>query len=167
MRKRKQKYNSTPIKIVLWLTLASTLALSFQALALDLAYDFPIYGHASAVQVVKDFDRLEKLTNAIAKKEGYYLSGTLARRNNNPGNLVYAGQPHAVRSGRWAKFDTVGHGFQALQAQIKLDARRGLTLEQFIYKYAPPKENDTLGYIQYVAKQLTTTHTTKLSTIIQ
>ena len=162
MRKRKHKYN----KIIFWATLVAVLWLSFEAVKLNMAFEYQTYGRVSTVRVVKDFGRLEKLQNAIAKKEGYYLKGTLARRNNNPGNLVYAGQSHAVRSGRWAKFDTVEHGFQALGAQIKLDAKRGMTLEQFIYKYAPPHENDTLGYIQYVAKQLTTTPTSKLSTII-
>jgi hypothetical protein len=41
-------------------------------------------------------------------------------------------------------------GWEALRRQIELDAGRGLTLEQFINKYAPPSENPTADYLRYV-----------------
>jgi len=76
-------------------------------------------------------------------------SSRLAKVNNNPGNLRYAGQAGATQGeGGFAKFKTPEAGIQALHDQIALDASRGLTLAQFISKYAPPSENDTAKYIQ-------------------
>lgn len=76
-------------------------------------------------------------------------SGTLAFKNNNPGNLRYVGQAGASQGvGGFARFDSPEAGFQALISQIQLDANRGLTLSQFINKYAPPSENNTSQYIQ-------------------
>lgn len=93
-------------------------------------------------------NKIEFIKKEIARIEGYGVKGSLAQRQNNPGNLKYAGQPGAVRGDKgFAKFPTPQAGFQALQNQILLDAKRGHTLETFIYKYAPPKENNTLRYI--------------------
>jgi hypothetical protein len=52
----------------------------------------------------------------------------------------------------FAKFKSPQEGYNALKRQIALDANRGLTLAQFISKYAPPTENDTRLYIQQVSK---------------
>ena len=90
----------------------------------------------------------------------------LAYQNNNPGNLEYAGQPGATQNGRWAKFDDPDTGYDAVKAQIAKDAGRGLTLEQYISKYAPAKDgNDTEQYIQDAAKSLGVDRTTKLGTL--
>jgi len=71
--------------------------------------------------------------------------------NNNPGNLRFAGQSGATQGeGGFARFSSPEEGVKALQRQIELDASRGLTLGQFINKYAPPSENDTTKYIQDV-----------------
>jgi len=68
--------------------------------------------------------------------------------NNNPGNLRFAGQEGATEGeGGFAKFATADEGIKALENQIKLDASRGHTLESFVYKYAPPSENDTKKYL--------------------
>lgn len=68
--------------------------------------------------------------------------------NNNPGNLRFAGQDGATEGeGGFAKFATADEGIKALENQIKLDASRGHTLESFVYKYAPPSENDTKKYL--------------------
>jgi hypothetical protein len=79
-----------------------------------------------------------------------------AQRNNNPGNLRYAGQKEAIgKDDRgFAVFPTPWAGWRALLAQIKLDQRRGLTLERFIEKYAPPDENDTRAYVEFVCREL-------------
>lgn len=75
-------------------------------------------------------------------------SSRLPYVNNNPGNLKYVGQAgaHAGEKG-FAKFSTPEAGFHALTKQVQLDQSRGLTLESFIHKYAPPIENDTKQYI--------------------
>lgn len=79
-------------------------------------------------------------------------AGTLAARNNNPGNLKFVGQPGAVLGERgFARFDSPAAGWQALSRQIELDKARGHTLGSFITKYAPPATNDTAAYIAKVA----------------
>ena len=79
-------------------------------------------------------------------------SSHLAYVNNNPGNLKYVGQPGSVPGKKgFAKFSTPQAGYDALVRQIKLDANRGLTIAQFVSKYAPPTENDTRQYIAQVA----------------
>jgi len=95
---------------------------------------------------------LDLLARAIAEFEGFYRAGSRAQRNNNPGNLKYRGQRGAVGADRqgYAIFSSVEAGWEALRRQIELDARRGLTLEQFINKYAPPSENPTSNYLRYV-----------------
>lgn len=80
-------------------------------------------------------------------------SSRLAFVNNNPGNLRFVGQQGATEGeGGFARFETAEEGYRALQRQIQLDAQRGLSLEQFISKYAPPSENNTELYIQQVQK---------------
>ncbi len=76
--------------------------------------------------------------------------GTLGARNNNPGNLMFAGQPGATQGeGGFARFPTPEAGQQALLAQIQLDSSRGMTFGQYIEKYAPKKAgNDTAAYIR-------------------
>jgi hypothetical protein len=78
-----------------------------------------------------------------------------AYRNNNPGNLRYAGQPGAtLGDGGFARFRTPAIGYQALVDQIQKDQRRGWNIAQFIGSYAPPEENDTPTYIRQVSAQL-------------
>lgn len=80
----------------------------------------------------------------------------IAFEHNNPGNLSYAGQAGAEKGepkkggGWWAKFDTAQEGWNALQKQIVRDADSGLTVAEFINKYAPPSENDTDNYLQNI-----------------
>jgi hypothetical protein len=95
---------------------------------------------------------MSTLAQAIAQMEGFNTAGTLAQRNNNPGNL--RSSPLATgTSGGFAVFPDIATGWQALDAQIALDASRGLTLEQFINKYAPPSENNTGQYLSYLVTQ--------------
>jgi len=85
---------------------------------------------------------INALAAAIQRMEGYY-PGSLAYQNNNPGNLVYAGQAGAAKSCAgngycYAKFATYDNGYNALLAQINGQAARGQNLQQFIWQYAPP-----------------------------
>lgn len=74
--------------------------------------------------------------------------------NNNPGNLRFANQPGATKGeGGFAKFKTPEAGLRALENQVALDASRGLTVAQFINKYAPPSENDTDGYVAFIKRE--------------
>ena len=51
----------------------------------------------------------------------------------------------------FARFPSQQAGWNALRSQIILDANRGKTLQQFIYKYAPPQENNAPRYLSSVA----------------
>jgi hypothetical protein len=102
---------------------------------------------------------VNSLAQAIQQQEGYY-PGSVAYRNNNPGNLVYAGQAGASPGvGGFAAFDSYADGYQALQNQITLDATRGTdvngnptgTVAQLLTSWAPPSENDTATYIANVS----------------
>ena len=105
---------------------------------------------------------LMRLSQAIAKREGFGLAGTVPTRLNNPGDLIYAHQhdalPHGVtgRDGKlrvYAAFPSVMDGWLALYNQIRLDAGRGLTLRAFIAKYAPASDdNDPASYLQFVMR---------------
>lgn len=93
-----------------------------------------------------------KLAVLIATEEGFFKSGTLPQRNNNPGDLRHS--PHSQHDPRdpnaIGKIDTVTDGWADLERQIQVDASRGLTLQQAIYSWAPPTENDTAQYLQFV-----------------
>lgn len=80
----------------------------------------------------------------------------LAIRNNNPGNLRFAGQKGASKGENgFARFETPEAGLTAMRRQIVLDTQeRGLTLDTFINKYAPPVENETTKYLKIVSKAL-------------
>lgn len=78
-----------------------------------------------------------------------------AYRNNNPGNLNNAGQPGTQPAeGRFANFISRDAGFEAINRQVRLDKVRQLTVEEFVYKYAPPSENDPELYIQQLTSRL-------------
>lgn len=80
-------------------------------------------------------------------------------RNNNPGNLNYAGQTGATReagpNGRFAVFQSAEAGLQALAHQLRLYAQRGInSVRTIISKFAPPSENNTQAYINSVSRGL-------------
>lgn len=75
---------------------------------------------------------------------------------NNPGALRPAGQPGCVPtstgSGSFCTFPDYATGYQALLNQINLDASRGLTIQQFMNKYAPWQDgNDPASYAATIA----------------
>ncbi|MFA6897249.1 MAG: hypothetical protein WCQ96_03115 [Patescibacteria group bacterium] len=91
---------------------------------------------------------------------------TLAGKNNNPGNLRFVGQQGATQGvGGFARFETPEAGYQALIGQIQLDASRGLTVSQFVNKYAPPSENNTGLYITQFNNALGSNSSTLLSSL--
>lgn len=105
------------------------------------------------------------LAQAIATQEGYFKSGTLAQRNNNPGNLRAGPRAIAKDGNGLAVYASVNDGWLDLYRQIGLDAGRGLTLAQFIAKYAPPSENNTGAYLANVSGWIGMDPGTKLATL--
>jgi len=102
---------------------------------------------------------VDAVAAGIERMEGFY-PGSVAWRNNNPGNLRFAGQPGAKQgAGGFAAFDSVELGRNALRNQISLNIERGydatgrpiVTLADLITSWAPPNENDTAAYIRNVA----------------
>lgn len=111
----------------------------------------------------------DTVAKSIAKFEGYFRAGDPSIKRNNPGNLVYAGQPGARKTpgSKIATFDTPYLGWIALKKQIVSDAKKGMSLEQFVYRYAPPGENNTEAYLSHVAAQNGSTRRASLISILQ
>lgn len=78
----------------------------------------------------------------MAHVEGYYSIKSLAFKNHNPGNIEHA-------DGKFWVYESALQGFEASVADIAANA--GKTLRQFIYKYAPPNENDSAMYCNTVS----------------
>lgn len=99
----------------------------------------------------------QAIAAAIATQEGFYISGSIAQRNHNPGNLRSWGA-RPIRNG-YAYFDTDEDGWNALYQQIDKNIGRGLTLEEFfggkpgVYSgYSPAADkNDPVRYAQNVS----------------
>tara|TARA_R110000868_G_scaffold46_3_gene617 strand:+ start:20030 stop:22711 length:2682 start_codon:yes stop_codon:yes gene_type:complete len=126
---------------------------------------------------------LKILVTAHTQQEGF-KPGTINYDLKNPGNFTsqvggvpIKGRGPGTRS-RFVEFNTLENGIKTQAAQIdKIIAgesrvyKKDPTLAQYISSYAPPSENDTVGYVNYVigyfAKEgITITANTKLSTII-
>lgn len=92
---------------------------------------------------------MTRLAQLIAREEGFFTSGTLPKRRNNPGDLRHS--PHSSHVGidqdGIGIIDTDAHGLEDLERQLRIDAARGMTLEQAIYSWAPPCENDSVKYL--------------------
>lgn len=88
---------------------------------------------------------------ATAATSGNYVgpkAGSLAARNNNPGNLE-------DKNGKFRKFSSMLEGQAALDSDIDAKISKGYdTIAKIIARYAPPSENNTAAYVDYVSKQL-------------
>jgi len=121
----------------------------------------------------------ESLANAIFRQEGSldrngnWITSSVGYRNNNPGNLVYAGQPGAVplaardpnmpgtgQNQTYAKFGTLEQGIAATQRQLALDASRGKTLAERLSTWATGNQ---AAYIANVSSWLGVDPNTPLS----
>jgi hypothetical protein len=101
---------------------------------------------------------------AIEQQEGFY-PGSVAYTDNNPGNLVYAGQPNATAGPNgFAVFDNVADGTQALYNQLNLYAMgtcgacngQPLTIAEMTSIYAPAGQagNNPAAYASNLATAL-------------
>lgn len=113
------------------------------------------------------------LASAVFRQEGTtdasgnWIPSSLGYRLNNPGNLNYAGQPGASPSGQGngseAQFATLDQGIAATQAQLNLDASRGLTIQQEFSKWATGNQP---AYIANVSNWLGVDPSTPLSQVL-
>ena len=102
----------------------------------------------------------DEMAAAIAQFEGFNTAGSVAQRNNNPGNLRSGTGQTGTDSAGYAIFPSVASGYAALDNQINLNVSRGLTLDQFFgggngYPgYAPSADsNNPAAYAAFVASQ--------------
>lgn len=119
------------------------------------------------------------ILKAIATMEGFYVDGSRARRNNNPGNLQWG--PFARLHGataleripakyagerpRFAYFPSPDKGFLALLLLLKSHIYEDLSVGEALRLYAPRNENDTAEYIKSICRWCGCTPDTALSSL--
>lgn len=94
------------------------------------------------------------LQEAIAKQEGFYISGSVASRNHNPGNIIsssFAIQHGAILPAEkaetiYAIFPDDASGWAALIALLSGPAYKGKSVEVAINRYCPPPTGDPLTF---------------------
>jgi hypothetical protein len=102
-----------------------------------------------------------RMAPAIARMEGYNIPGSVAQRNNNPGNLRAAPNCAGKDASGYCIFSGPALGWQDLYRQIQLNINRGLTMNEFfagkpgVYAgYAPSADNNRpYQYAAFVAAQ--------------
>jgi len=85
-------------------------------------------------------------------------SGVRGIRNNNPGNIrkgkkkIWNGEVWPSTDNSFSQFITMAYGVRALLIDLVNKHKQGLnTVQKIIYKYAPPTENYSAVYAQFVA----------------
>ena len=112
---------------------------------------------------------IDSIAQAIATMEGFFRPGTIAQRQNNPGNLRTWGTRPVVNG--YAVFESPEAGWAALRRQVELNINRGLSLQEFfggkpgVYGgYAPAADsNDPHHYANFVAGRVGVDSTTPLN----
>jgi hypothetical protein len=103
------------------------------------------------------------IPEAIAHMEGFYVNGSRAKRNNNPGNVQYGlfamnhGSKRAevveeTEIARFAYFPDTTIGFKCLVSLLQSDLYKGTTIAKMVARYAPSTENNSLNYVQVLCK---------------
>lgn len=109
---------------------------------------------------------IDTLAQAIAQMEGFNVSGSIAQRNNNPGNL--RASPYAIGkdTNGYAIFPDSTTGWNALNYQLSLYSQRGMDLEQMINVYAPAGDNnDPNSYLHFITGKLGVGPSTTISSL--
>lgn len=106
----------------------------------------------------------QKLLATISSAEGFTVRGSIPNRRNNPGDLRHGpNAQHGIAdpvTGQLIGPDDIGL-YETLELgqsdairQFRLDADRGMTVEQFVFTYAPPSENNSHAYLQFVCAKM-------------
>ena len=97
--------------------------------------------------------------------------GSLAWRNNNPGNLVYNANTAALgaigQNNGFAVFPDVSTGSAALAGILDTSTYQSLSVDAAIARYAPSFENNTSAYQAFVTNTLGVSGSTTLSSLSQ
>lgn len=105
-------------------------------------------------EMLRDIQGEYYMGPTVANKPG----ASVAERNNNPGNLVFAGQRGAIQGDTvaghtFAKFKSTEEGIAALYRQLQLYQKRGIdTLTEVMSIYAPEGSNNTAAYVQALSQ---------------
>lgn len=100
---------------------------------------------------------LDKTGIELPRGDGY-KSAPRGIRNNNPGNLNFAGQSGATKEGgeggRFAVFESMEQGVAALYRQLQIYFKKGVnTLSSIVKTYAPASDgNNVDAYISALSK---------------
>ena len=96
---------------------------------------------------------VHKLACAIAAQEGFFAAGTIAQRQNNPGNLrgaPWTGPVVPLEGGYWLA-TSLAQGIAGLEHLIALRIAQGVNLIQLIDVWAPASDgNQPEAYIRDV-----------------
>ncbi|MEL6913989.1 MAG: TIGR02594 family protein [Pseudomonadota bacterium] len=110
--------------------------------------------------------RYRRGDGSILEKSG----GSRAWRNNNPGNIIsgsFVDAHGAVGSdGVMAIFPDRQTGRAAIETLLRAKSYRDLTIREAIFRYAPPNENDSAGYVAFVVGETGLAEDTVLSTLL-
>lgn len=94
------------------------------------------------------------------------MSASLSVRNNNPGNMIYnswtASMGATPGAGGCAKFPDAVTGMAALARLLAGGRYIERSIESALYRYAPPKTNDTEAYIAHVCQAVNVSRKTKI-----
>lgn len=97
----------------------------------------------------------DTLAQSIAQFEGFNISGSVAQRNNNPGNLRASPYATGKDSRGYAIFPDSQTGWSALDYQLGLYSQRGLTLQEMVNIYAPASDNNSpSSYLSFLESKL-------------
>lgn len=98
------------------------------------------------------------------------IGGSRSWRNFNPGNIRkgdFSRNMGAIGDDdSFAIFPDRAAGRSAIEALLRGPSYSPLTLEQAINRYAPPSENDTRGYVDFVATQTGLSRSRKLEEMV-
>jgi hypothetical protein len=112
---------------------------------------------------------MSKLARVMAQMEGFYVAGSVPNRDHNPLDLRHS--PNSSHTGEGSNdigiIDNDADGWADAERQLQLYARRGLTLQQMIETLAPPTENNTQQYIDFVCGQMGLPETATVAEALQ
>lgn len=110
---------------------------------------------AAALYAYKNWNnrQQEQIPTSTAAESALPQNAAQGLRNNNPGNLVYAGQPGALpKTGTFAQFPTQALGLYNMGRQLELNYNRGLnTPDKMIRKWSTTDQD---AYVQNVSRRL-------------
>lgn len=133
-------------------------------------------------------NKIDKWAEAVAKHEGFYIKGSVAARNKNPGNIVFGPLAksfgsttywtHPKTKHDFAIFPTSEQGWAALKRLLE-NAATGkskvyspeMTILEYASKYAPVRDEKgklipNHNYANSIAKQLNLPITTKIKELV-